>query len=276
MPDFRIVDDADEHPKLRQAGLAAVGLWSMAGARAMRDLTDGWIPQHYVLTWPNGKRNAAVLVKVGLWVPEERGGLPGYRFHDWGQVQRTAAQIHTERARGRERKAAQRSPSDGRRPPDVTAGHRADRPRDTHRDNAVTTNGRPPGVTAESRRPPFPLPPEGEGGEGSFSKQRAGVATIPPEELDDEELTRQPCGRVHSSSESCGGCGAARRMAGNQDRAAEQARREKRQRDRECPMCDVEGALLEVGRFIPVSPWTRCDHRTDHAHQVADARDEAS
>jgi hypothetical protein len=107
MPDFRVAETAPEHPKLRAAGLPAFGLWAAAGAYAMRELTDGWVPEYWITTWPSGKRQAAALVKVGLWSREERTGIPGYRFHDWTDYQRPAAKIHEERAKGRER--AQRS-----------------------------------------------------------------------------------------------------------------------------------------------------------------------
>lgn len=105
MPDFRVADTAPEHPKLRAAGLAAAGLWSLAGAVAMRDLTDGWVPEYWVATWPAGKRHAATLVKVGLWRPEERRGIPGYGFHDWDGYQRSASQINDEKTRAKDRAA---------------------------------------------------------------------------------------------------------------------------------------------------------------------------
>lgn len=282
MPDFRILDTADEHPKMRIAGPAAVGLWAMAGARAMRDLTDGWVSEHYVAGWPNGKRHAATLVKVGLWSREERRGVPGYQFHDWGQVQRTAAQIETERARSRDRKAASRGPSRSRAPSAVTADVTAGHNRDITWDNPVPTNGTPAGrplaVTAESRKPPYPQHPEGVSGEGSSGWQRAGVATIPPEQPNEqgEEHERQPCGRRHSSADPCGGCGQARRSQTDQDRADEQRRRAAQAVVDACGMCDRDGFLHEVGSARPVSPYTKCDHHTDHRQQVADARDEAS
>jgi hypothetical protein len=93
MPDFRVAETAPEHPKLRAAGLAAAGLWSLAGGYAMRELTDGWVPDYWVKSWPSGKKHAATLVKVGLWTLAERNGAPGYEFHDWTDYQRTAEQI---------------------------------------------------------------------------------------------------------------------------------------------------------------------------------------
>jgi 5-methylcytosine-specific restriction endonuclease McrA len=105
MPDFRIADSAPEHPKLRQAGLAATGLWSLAGGWAMRELTDGWVPEYWIKSWPSGKKHAATLVKVGLWSPETRNGIPGYIYHDWDDYQRSSAQIVAERSAALTRKA---------------------------------------------------------------------------------------------------------------------------------------------------------------------------
>jgi hypothetical protein len=109
MPDFRIHESAPEHPKLRAAGLAAAGLWSMAGAHSMKEGTDGWVPAYWVGTWPSGKRYAGVLVKVGLWTVEARNGIPGYRFHDFLDYQRSAKRIEEEREKARQRMAALRS-----------------------------------------------------------------------------------------------------------------------------------------------------------------------
>lgn len=108
MPDFRVADSAPEHPKLRAAGLAAVGLWTTSGAYAMRELTDGFVPQYWVKTWPSGLRNAARLVDVGLWRKATRAGVDGYTFHDWTDYQRPAERFAEERERARERAAKSR------------------------------------------------------------------------------------------------------------------------------------------------------------------------
>lgn len=106
MPDFRVADTAPEHPKLRAAGLAAAGLWSMAGAWAMRELTDGWVPDYWVASWPSGRRAATTLVKVGLWYREQRRGIDGYVYHDWEGYQRLAAEFE-EAAEQKRRVSAQ-------------------------------------------------------------------------------------------------------------------------------------------------------------------------
>jgi len=109
VPDFRIDDTAPEHAKLRAAGPAAVGIWAMAGAYAMRELTDGWVPAYWVNTWPQGRKYAARLCRVTLWTPETRGGIDGYRFHDWLGYQRSASQIEKEREQARDRMRRNRS-----------------------------------------------------------------------------------------------------------------------------------------------------------------------
>lgn len=103
MPDFRVADTAPEHPKLRAAGLPAAGLWALAGAYAMRELTDGWVPAYWVQTWPSGKKHATALIAVGLWRREPKHGLPGYQFRDWTDYQRSAASVQREREEGRQR-----------------------------------------------------------------------------------------------------------------------------------------------------------------------------
>lgn len=123
MPDFRVAETAAEHPKLRAAGLAAFGLWTAAGAWAMRELTDGWVPAYYVQTWPSGKRQAQKLVEVGLWYAETKNGIPGYRYHDWADFQRSADSVHEERAKARERAKQSRlsKRSSGERAPERAA-----------------------------------------------------------------------------------------------------------------------------------------------------------
>lgn len=111
MPDFRVSDTAPEHPKLRAAGLAAAGLWAMAGGWCMQptQLTDGWVPAYWVATWPGGTKAAAKLIQAGLWVKASRDGTPGYQFHDWADYQRTRAAVEDERSKARDRMRSVRS-----------------------------------------------------------------------------------------------------------------------------------------------------------------------
>lgn len=113
MPDFRVSDTASEHPKLRAAGLAAIGLWTAAGSWCMNPahLTDGWVPLHYVQSWSSGKKIAKRLVELGLWEEELRDGTPGFRFHDWDGYQRSASSIEDDKRKARERMTRARSGS---------------------------------------------------------------------------------------------------------------------------------------------------------------------
>lgn len=112
MPDFRVPDTAAESGQLRAAGLAAAGLWTASGSWCMNPahLTDGWVPVHYVTTWPGGKRLAAKLVEVGLWTPEKRLGVSGWQFVGWLNDQRSAEQIATEKATNATRRELYGSP----------------------------------------------------------------------------------------------------------------------------------------------------------------------
>lgn len=124
MPDFRIAETAPEHPKLRAAGPAAVGLWAMAGAYAMgtAQMTDGWVPYYWVATWQGGKKLARRLVDVGLWTEYERDGVPGYLFHDWLDIQRSREGVEDEKRKARDRmQAVRKRPSTGPSTTDVRA-----------------------------------------------------------------------------------------------------------------------------------------------------------
>ncbi|MBB1153972.1 hypothetical protein [Amycolatopsis dendrobii] len=113
MPDFRVSDTASEHPKLRAAGLAAFGLWAAAGSWCMNPahLTDGWVPLYYVQSWSSGKKLAKKLVEVGLWSEETRDSTPGFRYHDWTDIQRSRSSIEDEKRKARDRMARVRSGS---------------------------------------------------------------------------------------------------------------------------------------------------------------------
>jgi hypothetical protein len=105
----------DEEPaddRFRAAGIAASGLYHMAGAQCMREVRNQrdplpaqwFIPDHWVRGWPSGPRTASRLVQVGLW--ERVDG--GYRFA-WIRDQNTPAAVGRSRARYREKKRNQRA-----------------------------------------------------------------------------------------------------------------------------------------------------------------------
>jgi hypothetical protein len=239
VPDFRVADTAPEHTKLRRAGLAAAGLWALAGAFAMRELTDGWVPEYWVQSWPAGAKQATVLVDIGLWRPASRDGMPGFSFHDWGDFQRPAAKIIEERERGKERAARSRA-------------------------RAAERNGEPSGernahVQAEShdsRALTRALTPKGSSGEGSSGTERA----------QDRDAARPRCPEhaelpPDQRVPSCGACkqlrlAAEQQVADQAERAADERARRRALID-DCPDCDDTG-MREFGDL----GVGRCTHPT--------------
>lgn len=230
VPDFRVADTAPEHPKLRAVGLPAIGLWAAAGAYAMRELTDGWVPEYWVLTWPGAKRHAAALVGIGLWERETRTGIPGYRFRDWFDYQRPASKIHEEREKGKERARRSRERS----------GERA-----ASRDTDVRSESH------DSRALTRALTPQGSSRGGSSSTERGQDRNAPrprcPEHAQLPPDERAP---------ACGACKRLRIEAEQQvvdqaERAAAE-RAERRSCIDSCPDCDDNGmrdfGALGVGR----------------------------
>ena len=110
---FKIDDGLHGHPKARAAGLAAMGLWAVAGAYSAAYNLEGHVPDHYVRSWPNGTKLAGILVQVGLW---HRGtdACPclradheptGWWYHDWLDRNPAADKVTADRkaAAGRQR-----------------------------------------------------------------------------------------------------------------------------------------------------------------------------
>ena len=87
------------HPKMRAAGLEAMGLWLMGGTYAADVLTDGHVPDWIVQSWPGGPELAQKLITAGLWEPAEGG----YQVRAWEEYQRTKAQVEEDKAKARER-----------------------------------------------------------------------------------------------------------------------------------------------------------------------------
>jgi hypothetical protein len=250
MPDFRIADTAAEHPKLRAAGLPAAGLWSLAGAWCMNPahLTDGWIPLHYVQSWPGGRKLAAVLVEVGLWSPENRGKLTGWRFHDWADIQRSAASIEDDKRKARDRMKRVRSGNVRANAERTSEGTQPERAANVH-DSLTLTHT---------------LTPSRDLG-GEVAKAPQAPARPQP---------RCPQHANHDNPPPCGACAEARRAAEDFDRgqalaATDRRTHEARQRDEDrrraidnCGLCDPEGY---AGRQI-------CTHDPDAAERAARGR----
>ena len=246
MPDFRVAETAPEHPKLRAAGLAAAGLWSLAGAYSMgqAQLTDGWVPEYWVQSWPNGKRSAVRLVEVGLWTHEKRHGTPGFRFHDWFDVQRSSSQIEEEReaSRARARKSRQKSGA-----------------RSTERAAHVTRESHD-SLSLSLTQTPY----RDFGGEGPDLDARAGANGPPAPKLDPSN-PRCPRHRDLPAGELGPPCRACRdaRLAVESAAAAGPARDvDAEQARRVCSWCDADGWRIDPRNPHrgPLIPGARCDH----------------
>ena len=115
MPHFRVDDALHSHPKARQAGLEAMGLWNMCGSYCMGYLTDGFVPEWYVKSWPKGPALAKRLVAVKLWYPATKDDEKGWQFHEFTGPGRNDSreQIEELRKKWRDKKAGQRGDSPG-------------------------------------------------------------------------------------------------------------------------------------------------------------------
>ena len=111
MPWFKVDDTLHSHPKPRKAGLAAIGLWTVAGSYCSEYVTEGSIPTWYVTGWPSGRKLAERLVLAGFWhpaghkcrrCPQPKEG-DEWQFHDWEHYQQTKAEIDRDRELNRER-----------------------------------------------------------------------------------------------------------------------------------------------------------------------------
>ncbi len=105
MVDFRVDDGFPHHPKALGLSLEAVGAWTLIGCWCARYLSDGYIPDDALRTITTRTRviqdlaNRNLITKMG----------DGWQMVDWGQYQRTRAQVEAQRKRGRERVARWRA-----------------------------------------------------------------------------------------------------------------------------------------------------------------------
>jgi hypothetical protein len=98
---FKIDDQLFSHPKVLSIDpryrLAAMGLFTLAGAWSSAHLTDGVIPEQALssiqASAKSAKQQAQVLIKVGLWDAHPSG----YVFHDWADYNPTRAEVLAKR-----------------------------------------------------------------------------------------------------------------------------------------------------------------------------------
>lgn len=178
MPHFRVDDALHSHPKARQAGLEAMGLWNLCGSYCMGYLTDGFVPEWYVKTWPKGMALAKRLVTARMWYPAEKDGETGWQFHEFTGPGRNDSreQVEESRKKWRNKKAGQRADSPPDSPRDSRGASPGDATRDSRRDSLRAT-----------RDPTQPNPTEEFSGQlsesATDSNGRGAVAATPGADL---------------------------------------------------------------------------------------------
>jgi hypothetical protein len=208
MPWFKVDDVLHSHPKARSGGTAAMGLWVLAGSHAAQYLTDGFVPEWYVKSWPNGSKLARQLVDARLWdAATDDHGKTGWQFRDWADYQPSREEVEADREATRDRQRKFRQARRDQR--------RASQNESTDKAIRGMRNGVTNGVTnGVSHDPPYPSRPEPDPtrplsssnhlGNGGGSKQREDDVT-PPQ--------IQACGKAHDDDKPCRPCGEARKQS---------------------------------------------------------------
>lgn len=104
MPWFRLDDGFHNHPKVRAAGNAAIGLWVRCATYSSHYLTDGHIDTGIAHDIGN-QREIDRLLSSGLWVANGTG----FVIPDYLDYNPSAKQVQLERERARERAAKSRA-----------------------------------------------------------------------------------------------------------------------------------------------------------------------
>lgn len=125
---FKVDDGLHAHKKAARAGVAAMGLWVLAGSWCADQLTDGFLPDYIAARIdPQYEEHAARLVAAGLFDPaEDADGDKGWQFHDWADEGRqpTAESVKAKQQEARDRMArlrAERKANQARTNPAVRA-----------------------------------------------------------------------------------------------------------------------------------------------------------
>jgi hypothetical protein len=240
MPWFRVDDSFTDHPKVRSIPRAdrkaAVGLWTLAGAYAARQLTNGYILRTDVTDLGCAQKDATALVTSGLWHADGHDcdrcppvAVDQYLFHDWLTYQRSRDQVLTERAAAAERQKRARD--------------RAASRRESQRDEAVTngvSHGDVTGVVTVPPTRPDPTPITSVSGKRTETLNPADARCA-----DHQGLAEPP---------NCRGCMAARQSA---ERQLEQRKRAAAKARDSCPDCHGTGWREKPDG----SPAGKCDHR---------------
>jgi hypothetical protein len=142
---FLVDDNVTFHKKVMDAGNAAFGAWTRAGAWSAANLTNGYIPCQIACRIAT-RSQVESLLESGLWSRVTNSVTDGYQFHDWQQCQPDADLLKQRREQARRRKARQREREANQ--DDVTQ----DVTRDRTRDLARAPDQVPPGPGIKSHQ----------------------------------------------------------------------------------------------------------------------------
>lgn len=172
---FKVDDKFPTSPKVmripRSVRLAAIGLWTTAGAWSAEHEQDGQVPAYMIDEWGDDGTLAGHLVNVGLW----REIDDGFVFHDWADYQPTRAENDARREAERRRKEdwrRKKAEKSGQSPQNVPAGQ----PRDTDGTDGTVPSiptrpdptrpeakaSSPPKAASGRKKPALPLPSDWE------------------------------------------------------------------------------------------------------------------
>ena len=243
---FKVDDVLHSHPKAREAGLLAMGLWVQSGSHSAQYLTDGFVPEWFVKSWPNGVRAARQLVQARLWEEAvDDDGDKGWQFRDWGDYQPLRDEIESDREANRERQRRFRQARRDQR--------RAAQDKSTAKAIEAMRNGVTNNVTnGATNSPPYPTRTQPDPTRPlSSSNNLPNGGKLPKQRASENEAPEvQPCGNRHDAARPCGGCKRAN------ERAAEAELKERMQaastlgkvraRERQeaidaCDLCDETG-----------------------------------
>jgi hypothetical protein len=93
------------HPKILKLGLAGMGLHAWSISYCDHAVSDGFIPEGAWPSLPGARAAVKIVLAAGLWEPVEGG----YRLHDYGDYNRTKAQIAELKAAAAERQSRHRN-----------------------------------------------------------------------------------------------------------------------------------------------------------------------
>ena len=167
---FNVDDGFPTSPKVlsipRGERMAAVGLWTIAGASCAKHLTDGHVGAFMLDEWGADPLSAEALVTSGLWERTPKG----FVFHDWEGWQRTREDVEASREKERLRKNAWRK---------KIAGEKVEPPEDVSRDCPTVRPALVPRVSQHpSQANPSPTKPSQLSTKDSSSELRPDVERL--------------------------------------------------------------------------------------------------